>query len=310
MPTAYIYTRVSTDRQELSPEAQAEVCKEYYRDALAQRGFDLHPTVFSDIGQSAYHIDLSERRQGRELFKVLTRGDIIVAHKQDRLWRSVRDKENCMFYFKQTGIQTAILDMGIDTSTAPGKFASGIIALQSQWESDVKSERQKAAHRVRKKRLVPGRKNPPPGWKWDKIKEELVPDMNERKLLEMIYRWRIQKVRSIKSTCRWLAEEEIRRDNGTKYLADWVHKAHYSFVKGWPQEGYIQGFWRGEREDSELRDQYRLPPIDGKKCWIKKRPDHRASAADLRWLSEAYRVGTATSSSPVEKKSVPSGQET
>ena len=38
---------------------------------------------------------------------------------------------------------------------------------------------------------------------------ELVPDLRERKLLELIYQWRANRVRSIKDTCRWLTEEGI-----------------------------------------------------------------------------------------------------
>lgn len=49
------------------------------------------------------------------------------------------------------------------------------------------------------------------------LAEELVPDLRERKLLELIYQWRANRVRSIKDTCRWLTEEGIRRDSGATY---------------------------------------------------------------------------------------------
>jgi DNA invertase Pin-like site-specific DNA recombinase len=260
--------------------------------------------VFADLGQSAYRIDLAERTAGRELFKVMKRVDLLIAAKQDRVWRCNRDRENSMFYLRQTGIDFAILDVSLDTSTAAGKFAAGIISLQSQWESDVRSERGKAAHEVRKRRRTPGRKNPPPGWRWDKVREELVPDMKERKLIETIMRWRLQKVRQIVSSCRWLDEEGIRRDNGAKYTRDWVTRAHYSLKNGWPQEGYVQARWKGtlELNADESMDDFRLPQIAGKKqVHFRETPRGlRDSAADRNWICEAYRAAAAATSGPDE----------
>jgi DNA invertase Pin-like site-specific DNA recombinase len=286
MPTAYAYVRVSTDKQDLSPEWQEQVCRNYFAASLESRGFIMHPTVFADIGKSAYHIELSERPAGREMFQHLKRGDIIIAAKQDRLWRSVRDKENCMFFWRQIGVEVAILDTGIDTTTAAGKFASGIITLQAQWESDVRSERMKAAHSVRRSRRSAGKKYPPPGWYWDKVREELMPDTRERNLLEMIYRWRLGRARSIRQSCVFLTEEGVRRRNGCKYTADWVTRAHLAYVKGWPQAGFIQSIWKGLRGfDKSEANAGRLPKRE--LTHFDYRP-HRANAADLQWIRQSF----------------------
>jgi DNA invertase Pin-like site-specific DNA recombinase len=288
MPTAYAYLRVSTDAQDLSPEWQRQVCLKYYEETLKARGFDLGQ-VFEDIGQSAYAIPWAEREQGRELFKVIRPGDAIIAAKQDRLWRTVRDKENSMFFCKQMNIGLVILDMGVDMSTAAGKFASGIIALQSQWESDVRSERMRAAASIRRQRRTPGKRSPPPGWKFDKVKGELIPDLRERKLLDLIYQWRAKRVRSIEKTCRWLTEEGIRRDSGAKYNVQWVQRAWLSRQKGWPQEGYVQTFWRDPSVPAAEKDKYRLPKVGGKQYvnFHSKRV-RRMDEADLRWLIQAF----------------------
>lgn len=239
MTTAHIYVRVSTDKQDLSPQWQRQVCEEYYKNELAGRGFVLNPVIYEDIGQSAYKIPWAEREAGRALFAAIKKGDIIVVAKQDRAWRSVRDRENCMFLFRQLGIGIAILDANIDTSTAAGKFAAGVMALQAQWESDTRSERMRAAFAVRRKRQTPGMRRPPPGWMYDPAREELVPDMKERSLLAAIYKWREDGVRSIKATCRYLKEEGVRRPSGGTYNAPWVTRAYRCFVNGWPQKGYL-----------------------------------------------------------------------
>jgi DNA invertase Pin-like site-specific DNA recombinase len=237
MPTAHIYVRVSTDGQDLSPEWQRQVCERHYETNLKGRGYVLNTHVFEDR-QSARSVCWADRDAGRELFKVVTAGDVILAAKQDRVWRSVRDKENSLFFLGQMGIEIVILDMNIDTTTASGKFAAGIVALQAQWESDVRSERMKAAFAVRRARKTPRKKHPPPGWKFDKTADDWVPDLRERRLLEQIYRWRENRVRGIKKTCKVLRQEGVRRDNGGIYHNSWVMRAYRCYVMGWPLEGY------------------------------------------------------------------------
>ncbi len=130
---------------------------------------------------------------------------------------------------------------------------------------------------------------PTPGWKWDKLAEELVPDLRERKLLELIYKWRTNRVRSIKDTCRWLTEEGIRRDSGATYNVQWVQRAWMSRQKGWPQEGYVQSFWRDPEISVTQKDKYRLPKVGGKQhVNFHPRRVRSANEADLRWISQAY----------------------
>ena len=301
MPTAYIYTRVSTTEQDLSPDFQRQVCMHYYETSMKSRGFDLGP-VYEDRGQSAYHIPWSERTAGRELFKVIKPGDCILVAKQDRAWRTVRDRENCLFLFRQLNINIVILDSQIDTTTAAGKFAAGIVALQAEWESTVRSERMRAAAVIRRQRKTPGIRNPPPGWKYDKRLEELVPDEREQKLLELIYKWRATRVRSIEATCRWLTEEGIRRASGAKYNVQWVQRAWLSRQKGWPQEGYVQTFWRDPTVPAKEKDRYRLPKVGGK-AYVSFHPRHvrPPKDADLRWLTQAFPKSAGVLSQPVQE---------
>jgi DNA invertase Pin-like site-specific DNA recombinase len=296
MATAHIYVRVSTDKQDLSPEWQRNVCCSYFEQELAKRGFTLNPTIFEDIGQSAYKIPWAEREVGKHLFTTIKSGDIVIIAKQDRAWRTVRDKENCLFLFRQLGIGIAILDANLDTSTAAGKFASGIMALQAQWESDIRSERMKAALHVRRQRRTPSKRRPPPGWMYDYAREELVPDLRERKLLDLIYSWRADRVRSVKQTCRWLTDNGIRRVSGSKYNVQWVQRAWMARQKGWPLEGYVQSFWRDRTVPEHEKWKFRLPRIDGKKhVNFHPRRLRCVAAADLRWLGAAYFDGTPPS---------------
>lgn len=273
MPYAHIYVRVSTSDQDLSPAWQRQICQRYYETTLASRGFALNPVVYEDR-ESAFNTPWSEREAGRELFKTVQPGDVIVAAKQDRVWRSVRDRENSLFFLTSMSIEIAILDSNIDTTTAAGRFAAGIVALQSQWESDVRSERQKAARVIRRQRKTPMKAYPPPGWYFDKVTEQFLPDRKERRLLHNIYEWRRKRVRGIKPTCDWLTQEGIRRRNGMTYNSRWVIWAHRAYLRDWPLEGYIS---QRLPEDWE-----RLPSVKGKKhIFIKHKPLTRAEIQQL-----------------------------
>jgi DNA invertase Pin-like site-specific DNA recombinase len=298
MPTCFIYVRVSTDEQHFSPEWQQQVCLNYFETGTPNnpspksRGFTLGGIV-EDIGQSAYKIDLSERRNGRAMFQSLQKGDLIVAAKQDRLWRRSLDKEKCCFYFTQMGIAWCALDVMVDTSTASGAFASGIIALQSQWESATRSERMFAYNKVRRSRKTPRRRFPPAGWKRNEH-DELVPDADERKLIKLLWKWREQGVRSLKASCRWLTDEGVRRHCGTKYTHDWLIRNKALMLKGFPMEGYCQTWWRSKEIPEEEKAQCRSNRINPR--------GQAPSAGDLRWLSAAYSISLSESSSPASRK--------
>jgi len=237
MGTAYIYTRVSTVEQNLSPEWQANVCKVYYETALAPKGYTLGG-IFHDHGESAYSIDWRDRTKGREMFNLVKPGDIIVVAKMCRAFRSLRDRENCLHFLGQVGIDIAVLDCNMDTTTAAGKFAAGIIALQVQWESDVRSERGKAAHSIRRQRKTPKKAVPPPGWKLDKAAGELVPDYDERRLLAMVYDHQARGIRSLKKAAKFFKAEGIKRPSGGSYNQPWLSRAYAAYTRNFPCEGY------------------------------------------------------------------------
>jgi DNA invertase Pin-like site-specific DNA recombinase len=248
MPTCYIYTRVSTTDQNLSPEWQANVCKVYYETSVAGKGYEFGG-IFHDHGESAYSIDWRDRTEGRKLFNLVKPGDIIIVAKMCRAFRSTRDRENCLHFLGQVGIDIAILDCAMDTTTAAGKFAAGIIALQVQWESDVKSERMKAAHSIRRQQKRPMKKRPPPGWMLDKALDELVPDWDERRLLAQIYRMHGEGIQSLTSAAKSLKARGLKRASGDTYNSQWLHRAYVPFLKNFPLEGFAmknRQSWRNE----------------------------------------------------------------
>jgi hypothetical protein len=128
----------------------------------------------------------------------------------------------------------------LDTTTAPGRFAARIIAAGCEFESDTKSERQKAAHSVRKIHKLPMKKRPPAGWKWDRAIDELVPDWDERRLLAMIYDLRDRGIQTVAGSARTLKDNGVKRDCGYGYNKAWLCRAYGSFLRNFPPEGFTK----------------------------------------------------------------------
>jgi hypothetical protein len=59
--------------------------------------------------------------------------------------------------------------------------------------------------------------------------------------------------------------------------------------KGWPQEGYVQTFWRDPTVPAKEKDRYRLPKVGGKK-YVSFHPNQvqRPKETDLRWIAQAF----------------------
>jgi len=98
------YVRVSTPEQagvdRLSLSIQEQEIREVARSRYPEREFIL----WSDPGRSAWSIPLSRRKAGREMLEALQPGDIIVAAKFDRLFRSMRDTHNQFAEFQEKGL--------------------------------------------------------------------------------------------------------------------------------------------------------------------------------------------------------------
>lgn len=121
------YARVSTGDQDLSLQIDALV-----RDGVRE----------DDI----YRETLSARSKRRPKFDAMMRevrpGDMIVAWKPDRLFRSVSDGVNFLRRCEQMGIGVRILtQLHIDTSTATGKLVMHMLLAVAEFEADLTHDR-------------------------------------------------------------------------------------------------------------------------------------------------------------------------
>ena len=125
-----IYSRVSTDQQEL--EQQIESCKKF----CEYKQFEY--TIFSDIGsgknmQRPQFLDMLSRIRKREF-------EGIVVFRFDRIGRNAREVVTLFEEFENKGIQVFSLNENIDTSSPIGKAIRDIIIRLSQLERENISE--------------------------------------------------------------------------------------------------------------------------------------------------------------------------
>lgn len=147
------YGRMSTDKQQMSPAVQEKAVRDWFDYQLRAGKW---PDGAEFIGMFTDHavssrIDLLDREYGQHLITVLDPGDLIVAAKYNRAFRSAADAERTLARLDEAGITFVFLDLNVDTSTANGKMMAGMLAVISKHERDLRSETTKDALAYRRK---------------------------------------------------------------------------------------------------------------------------------------------------------------
>jgi DNA invertase Pin-like site-specific DNA recombinase len=137
------YVRVSTARQDLSPEVQ--------RARIAAKGvlLDAEVDVFEERESGK---TINGRPIFASLLERLDRGEFdgLIVAKLDRLSRNTRDFLELVERAQRNGWALVILDLDLDTSTAAGRLVATMFAAVAEWERGVISERTSAALQVKK----------------------------------------------------------------------------------------------------------------------------------------------------------------
>ncbi len=124
--TTYGYARVSTTDQDLSIQ----------KEALLVAGCD---NVRSETADGASRNGRSELNT---LMEFMRDGDVLVVTRIDRLARSIRDLQNIVHELKDKGVALRATVQPIDTSTAAGKAFLDMLGVFSEFETNLRKERQ------------------------------------------------------------------------------------------------------------------------------------------------------------------------
>jgi DNA invertase Pin-like site-specific DNA recombinase len=121
------YARVSTSDQNLDVQ----------RAALDAAGCDviLEEKVSGTKRDGRAQLDLA--------LKLLGAGDALLVTRLDRLGRSMRDLANIAHEIEAKGAALKVIEQAVDTSTTAGRAFFGMLSVFAQFETDVRSERQR-----------------------------------------------------------------------------------------------------------------------------------------------------------------------
>lgn len=138
-PRAFLYVRVSTDRQ--SQEGHSLADQEKRLTGYAQSIGVPVAGVFIEAGVSGGK-RLSLRPKGAQLMGTLRAGDHVIATKLDRMFRSASDALNVAEELREKGIHLHLLDIGGEvTGNGVAKLVFAILAAVSQMERERIGER-------------------------------------------------------------------------------------------------------------------------------------------------------------------------
>jgi putative DNA-invertase from lambdoid prophage Rac len=182
----YGYCRVSTDRQADSGLSLDEQERKIEARCL-EHGWRLEH-VYVDAGVSG-STPLGKRPEGPKLLAALKPGDVVIATKMDRCFRSAFDALATIEGFKKRRISLWLLDLGGDvTGNGISELIMTVLAAVAQFERSLISERIKDAKRnLRRGNKHQGGKRPF-GWQFGETNghgraRELVPDAAEQQAI-------------------------------------------------------------------------------------------------------------------------------
>ena len=140
MTQTYGYTRVSTNEQ-ATDRSSLEDQERRISGAAMMRGETL-TRVISDPGISGA-VPISDRPGGSELMAVLQRGDVVIAAKMDRMFRSARDALVTVESLRDRGVKLVLADMGTDPVTENGvsRLFFAMLAAFAEFERERIAER-------------------------------------------------------------------------------------------------------------------------------------------------------------------------
>jgi len=121
----------------------------YVSASLAGPGIEAQIDALRAAGVADWHIFAEDaggasgcRPKLEELQRFVREGDTVTVTKLDRLGRSLDDLRAMLHRFEEHGVGVVILEPDIDTRTSVGRAMLAMLALFSEFETDVRRERQ------------------------------------------------------------------------------------------------------------------------------------------------------------------------
>ena len=210
------YARVSTTEQASEDRSSLENQEKIIRGYAMAKGFTQFETsVYTDPGVSA-SIPLRKRPSGSRLLDDAKAGDVIIASKLDRMFRSASDALNMIEIFKEKNIKLVLFDLGSEpvAESAMAQCFFTISAAFAQLERTIIKERMLGGKKAKVARG--GHVGGDAKYGYRVILE---PDEAEQQVIARVRSYLQERAEiSIGETCRRLTEEGAQARNGKPFF--------------------------------------------------------------------------------------------
>ncbi len=239
----YGYCRVSTDDQSISLDNQRQEL-EAHAEKLGRK----IDRIFLDEDVSG-KVPLRDRPQGKVMWDLLEKGDLVLVTKLDRGWRNTADAAGTLATWRQYGVKLSILDFPIDTATDEGEMMFCQFASWAQYERKRIGRRVSDAFGYLKRNGKPYAGTRPFGWvRGDK---EWVPCERERVLGNRVVDMRDRGM-SWNAITLCLCREGVRKPATKKTSSGWYHPPDVRSLCRAARAGYPavpQASWLGAQPE-------------------------------------------------------------
>lgn len=214
------YIRVSTDKQELSPQAQQEIIQKAANNIGVQ-----NVTWFEDTGQSGAK-DHESRPGLSKALAHLTKGDILIVSKLDRLSRDLLNQMVIERIIERIGAQLiSCAGEGTVDQGPAARLIRQIMGAFAEYERAIIRERTALARAVKVGR---GEAIGPTPFGFRRSGKRLVPHSDEISVIEHVVSAR-QEGKSYQAICSTLNSDNVRTKRGKRWTITQVQR----IVKRW-----------------------------------------------------------------------------
>lgn len=184
------YCRVSSADQAKDDRSSLQVQQDVIEGFARTRGVDKYGVhIYTDAGVSGA-MKLAKRDSGAQLLADMKAGDVVIASKLDRMFRSALDAIDMFEVFKAKGVDLVLFDISNEpVSSGVGKLIMTILAAVADMERVRIKERTADGRKAKKARGGPVG-NVPFGYRKVGTGHEstMEPDENERKAVDLMRR--------------------------------------------------------------------------------------------------------------------------
>jgi DNA invertase Pin-like site-specific DNA recombinase len=242
MPFVYGYCRVSSRDQAENGKSlltQQETLRAHFEHQYKGQGDWEWGGIHQDAAVSA-SIPFFERTIGGVLDKRLKKGDVVVACRLDRMFRSMRDMCNTLHVWKTRGVCVKLLDINLDTDTAVGEMMLNMLGVFAQFFRRQLSERIKEGIHKGKARVDAARRPvlAPYGFRYttDRNRRVMVRDDEERWWMGQIYDQHVHAGKSFWDIWQWIKSQNAKAREGRDWTLNRVSSCYKAEVKLRQQE--------------------------------------------------------------------------